>query len=90
VELMVFQMNTSDTLNPHFPTSWKEAKVVTLPKPGQDPKFPQNLHLISLLSSTSNVFEKVVLEIVERHIGERNLLNPFASNDELWSHERYQ
>jgi hypothetical protein len=26
----------------HFPMSWKEAKVVALPKPGKDNKFPQN------------------------------------------------
>jgi hypothetical protein len=59
----------------HFPTSCKEAKVVALPKPGKDPKFPQNLRPISLLSSTSKVFEKVILEIVKRHIEEKNLLN---------------
>jgi hypothetical protein len=28
----------------HFPNPWKEAKVITVPKPGKDPKFPQNLH----------------------------------------------
>jgi hypothetical protein len=50
----------------HFPTSWKEAKVVALPKPGKDPKFPQNLRPISLFSSTGKVFEKVMLEIVKR------------------------
>jgi hypothetical protein len=49
--------------------------VVALPKPGKDPKFPQNLRPISLLSSTGKVFEKVILEIVKRHIEERNLLN---------------
>jgi hypothetical protein len=59
----------------HFPTSWKEAKVVALPKPGKDRKFPKNLHPISVLPSTGKVFEKVILEIVKRHIGERNLLN---------------
>jgi hypothetical protein len=59
----------------HFPTSWKEAKVIALQKQGKDPKFPQNLRPISLLSSTGKVFEKVILEIVKRHIGERNLLN---------------
>jgi hypothetical protein len=48
--------------------------VVTLPKPGKDPKFPQNLRPISLLPSTGQVFEKVISEIVKRHIGERNLL----------------
>jgi hypothetical protein len=44
-------------------------------KPGKDPKFPQNLRSINLLSSTGKVFEKVILEIVKRHIGENNLLN---------------
>jgi retron-type reverse transcriptase len=59
----------------HFSTSWKEVKVVALPKPGKDPKFPQNLRPISLLPSTGKVFEKVILQIVKRHIGENNLLN---------------
>jgi hypothetical protein len=49
--------------------------VTTLPKPGKDPKFPQKLRPISLLPSTGKVFEKVLLEIVKRHIGENNLLN---------------
>jgi hypothetical protein len=47
--------------------SWKEAKVVALPKPGNDHKFPQNLRPISLLSSTDKFFEEVILEIVKRH-----------------------
>jgi hypothetical protein len=51
----------------HFPAPWKEAKVIALPKPGKDPKFPQNLRTISLLSSTGKVFEKVILEIVKKH-----------------------
>jgi hypothetical protein len=54
---------------------WKEAKVVALPKPGKDPKFPQNLRRISLLSKTGKVFENAILEIVQKHIGHRNLLN---------------
>jgi hypothetical protein len=51
----------------HFPTSWKEAKVIVLPKPGKDPKFPQNLCRISLLFLMGKVFEKIILEIVKRH-----------------------
>jgi hypothetical protein len=87
VELMEFQINASAHLPrrplvhlthlinhciglSHFPTSWKE------PKPGKDPKFPQNLRPISLLSSTGKVFEKVISEIVKRNIiRQRNLLN---------------
>jgi hypothetical protein len=59
----------------HFPKSWKEAKVITLPKPGKDPKFPQNLRPISLLSTTGKLFEKVIHNIVQKHIEERSQLN---------------
>jgi hypothetical protein len=53
----------------HFPTPWKEAKVIALPKPGKDPKFPQNLRPISLLPSSGKLFEKVILKIIQKHIG---------------------
>jgi hypothetical protein len=43
--------------------------------PDYDPKFPQNLRPFSLLPSTGKAFEKVILDIVKRHIGERNLYN---------------
>jgi hypothetical protein len=38
----------------HFPKSWKEAKIITLQKLDKDPKFPQNLRLISLSSRGAN------------------------------------
>jgi hypothetical protein len=56
----------------HFPSSWKEAKVVTLPKPGKYPKFPQNLGPISLSSSTGNVFEKVISETAKKTYRRKN------------------
>jgi hypothetical protein len=59
----------------HFPTSWKEAKVVALPKPGKDSKIPQNVCAISLLPSTGKLFEKIILQIFQKHTGEMNLLN---------------
>jgi hypothetical protein len=59
----------------HFPNSWQEAKVITLPKPGKNPKFPRNLRPISLLSTTDKLFEEVVLKIIQRHIEERGLHN---------------
>jgi hypothetical protein len=52
-----------------------KAKVITLPKAGKDPKFPQNLRPISLLSTTDKLFEKVILKILQTHIEERGLLN---------------
>ncbi|PNF26942.1 hypothetical protein B7P43_G14042 [Cryptotermes secundus] len=59
----------------HFPNTWKEAKIITLPKPGKDPKFPQNLRPISLLSTTGKLFEKAILKFLHKHIEERDLLN---------------
>jgi hypothetical protein len=58
----------------HFPKSWKVVKVITLPKPGKDPKFPQNLRPISLLSTTGKLLEKFILNIVQKHIEERSQL----------------
>jgi hypothetical protein len=58
--------------------------VVPLPKPGKDPKLPQNLRPINLLSSTGKVFEKAILEIVQRPIGELNSLN--ASQFDFCAH----
>jgi hypothetical protein len=58
-----------------FPKPWKEAEVITLPKPGKDPKCPHDLRQIRLLSTTGKLFQKVILKIVQRHIEERDLLN---------------
>jgi hypothetical protein len=63
----------------HFPKSWKETKFVTLPKPGKDPKFPQNLRPISFVSTTGKLFEKVILKFLQKHIDERDLLNASQS-----------
>jgi hypothetical protein len=54
---------------------WKEAKIITLQKAGKDPKFPQNVRLISLLSTTGKLFEKLSLRTIQKHIEERNFLN---------------
>jgi hypothetical protein len=51
-----------------FPYSWKEAKIITFPKPSKDPKFSQNLRPISLLSTTGKLFEKVILKALQKHI----------------------
>jgi hypothetical protein len=59
----------------HLPKSWKEAKMITLPKPGKNPKLPQNLRPISLLSTKGKLFEKDILKLFQGHIDEQNLLN---------------
>jgi hypothetical protein len=59
----------------HFAKPWKEAKVITLLKPGKDPKVAQNLRSNSLFSTIGKLFEEVILKIVHRDTKERDLLN---------------
>jgi hypothetical protein len=55
----------------HFLASWKEANIVTLPKPFKD----QNLRPVSLLSTAGKLSEKSILRTIQKHTEERNLLN---------------
>lgn len=57
-----------------FPTSWKNAKVITLPKPGKNPTYPQNLRPISLLSTISKLYERILLRRIWNHINLHQLI----------------
>jgi hypothetical protein len=48
---------------------------MSLPKPGEDPKFSQNLPPISLLFTAGEIFENSILKIFQRHVENRDLLN---------------
>lgn len=58
----------------HFPTQWKSAIVIGIPKPKKDVTNPDNYRPISLLSSISKIFEKVLLRHITRHMEEHNIL----------------
>ena len=51
----------------YFPTAWKEATVVCLPKAGKPLSSPTSYRPISLLSSLSKVAESVILSRIQRH-----------------------
>jgi hypothetical protein len=63
-----------------------------LPKLSKDPKVPQNLHSICLLSTTGKLFKKVILKTVQMHIEERSLLNAsqFGFHDRQTQHSIYE
>ena len=46
----------------------KKAEVVTIPKPGKDPKFPQNRKPISLLSGLGKIYERILLDRMNKFI----------------------
>lgn len=59
----------------YFPSTWKCAKVVPILKPGKDPTSPSSYRPISLLSSISKIFERLILNRVLEHI-EMNRIIP--------------
>jgi hypothetical protein len=59
----------------HFPEPWKDAKIITLPKPSKDQKYPQNLGLMSLFSTMGKLKKKRILNVVQSHNEVRDLLN---------------
>jgi hypothetical protein len=46
----------------YFPKEWKHVVAIPFPKPGKDPSNPSNYCPISLLSSISKVFERIILK----------------------------
>ena len=58
----------------HFPTCWKKAEVVTIPKQGKYPMFPQNRRPISLLSFLGKIYEMILLERLKKVVFTNNLI----------------
>ncbi|CAK1540365.1 unnamed protein product [Leptosia nina] len=50
----------------HFPAPWKEARVITIPKPGKDVLRAASYRPISLLSTQSKLFESLLLPRLNR------------------------
>jgi hypothetical protein len=60
---------------PHFTILWKDAEVVTLPKPGRNQNLVRTLCLISLLSATFKILIKFIQKIVQTHNEESDVLD---------------
>lgn len=58
----------------YFPSSWKTAKVVPIPKPGKPLNRPDSYRPISLLSSLGKLLEKIIKIKIEIFIGSKNIL----------------
>jgi hypothetical protein len=52
----------------HFPTEWKKATIIMIKKPGKDNTNPNSNRLISLLSSVSKIFEKIIYTRLTKHL----------------------
>jgi hypothetical protein len=65
--------NTSLALN-YFPSQWKVAKIIMLPKPGKDHTSPLNYRPISLLNSIGKLFEKIILKRLNSQLRALNII----------------
>lgn len=57
-----------------YPSQWKEAEVICLPKPGKNHKIPESYRPISLLNTVGKVFDKIVLARITDIINEKKIL----------------
>lgn len=57
----------------YFPDQWKNAKVVPILKPDKDPAEASSYRPISLLSSISKLFEKIILNRMMDHINQHSI-----------------
>jgi len=52
----------------YYPRAWREAITISIPKPGKDPKIPENYRPISLLSTLSKIFERLILQHLQKDV----------------------
>jgi hypothetical protein len=62
--------------NLYFPTAWKTAHTVMIPKPGKCPNDPKSYRPISLLSITGKIFERILTNRLQLTLESNNLLPP--------------
>jgi hypothetical protein len=58
----------------HFPSEWKDARVISILKPGKDPAHPSSYRPIRLLDTIGKLFEKILLTRILNDVGECGLL----------------
>lgn len=58
----------------YFPAKWKKAKVIAIPKSGKNSSDPGNYRPISLLSSLSKLFERIILNRINNHLSDHQIL----------------
>jgi len=60
----------------YFPTKFKNAIMVLIPKAGKDPKKVENYRLISLLEIPGKIFERIINDRVKMDMENNGLFNP--------------
>jgi len=61
----------------HFPLNWKLATVILIKKPGKDKSNPDSYRPISLLTSLSKIFEKVIHTRLQNFLNSADVIPKF-------------
>lgn len=61
-------------LHSYFPSVWKTAKIIMIPKTGKDHLFPDNHRPISLLPTLSKIYERLIHRRLYHQVDVLNLL----------------
>lgn len=58
-----------------FPTQWKVAQIILIPKPGKEPEEVKSYRLVSFLPILSKVFEKLILKRIKPVLESRSIIS---------------
>ena len=58
----------------YFPTQWKHANILAIPKPTKPPQEPSSYRPISLLPALSKVMERTVTKRIERYTRQNRII----------------
>ena len=76
VKLWVVEIFQASLRLGYFPSAWKVAKIVVIPKSGRDSSLPKSYRPISLLATLGKVLEAVVANRISALVEEHQLLPP--------------
>ena len=62
-----------------FPTEWREATIITMPKPGKDTTNPNNYRAIAMTSCIYKTFERMVNSILVWYLDKYSIITAYQS-----------
>ena len=78
--VMIIKIMNGMLCTGHYPTNWKIAKVIPIPKPNKNNCLASSYRPISLLPSLSKVAEKII----------KNRIDKFVNNNGIIINEQFE